>query len=474
MLARDAWGAIPEAPVRFRRYNFHMPGLGEFIVLIAIPFGIWVAYRLLTRTTWIERLVVRAAQRRFSIGRLPPRVVRTPEGPIVPFPVTFAALLTAAAAIVIMASSGKLFVHVSYSGSVEIVWLHMTLSFLLQLLLIIALILHWSGSQNRWRRSKYELMFAYFALIVFGGLVDGLAEWQMSGSVISVSPFEDALVRIEWQSMCWLFAIPIFLLILGIFGHRIARNVSVVDDGIYRRAVHLHRRIAPIGNLAVVVFVVASQSGIGTVIARVFPALGILFVLLFISLFLYLQIRFQLKQLLVAHPIIYLRSFHSDAAALAFARIVAPVASRYGILAGLVHSVQPAHMLQQNVSTLARGGFVEVSDDRWREWVRQALASCHLVIIDVSNSTESVKWELETATNIVGPQRILCIEHREDLAESHVWQVDRVYYALDKQRTELARRVLARWFAKAVDAPLNANATSATASSIRIATSIAR
>lgn len=437
-------------------------GLGEVVLLILVIFGVWASYRLFTRTTWIERLVARVAQRRFAALPPQPDAVREREARIVPFPRSVAALLVGAAVVVAFASAGKLFVRVSY-GSVSIFWLEMIWRLTCWVLPVAAVILHWSGSQIRRRRMKYELMSGSMGFALFGGLVDMLAKWQLLNKDYSGFAFEDVFVRVDWQGMCWLFAAPLLVLTLGAISYLIVKRVSIAGGG-YRRAIHLHRWITPVAQMVILFIMILS---LGRILAAFVPLIG---GVMFLFIYLYLFVRFELKQLLLTRPILYLRSFHSDAAALAFARIVVPVASRYGVLAGLVHSVQPAHVLQQRVPTLDRGSFVEVSDERWREWVKHALASCHLVIIDVSNPTDSVKWELKTAMDMIGPQRIVLLEHKEDLGESVVWQADWIYYSRDSRWTKRTRLALARWFATAVNAPLSAT-TPATATSIAVPSS---
>lgn len=431
-------------------------GPGEVIVLFLVVFGGWASYRLLTRTTWIERLVARTARRRFAVL---PDAVRGREARIVPFPLSVAVLVLGAAVVVAVAGTGRLFVRVSYSGSVSIVWIYMICHFAGLIWLVTAIVLHWSGLQVRWRTMKYELMNGFMGTAMFGGLAEMLAGWGIPNDDRPM--FRDISVQVQWQIMCWLFLAPLLVLGLGVLSYLIVKGISAIEGG-HQRAARLHSWITPLGKLAVLLLVIFPFAQIVTAVT---PLGGLIGGAMFLFLYLYLFVRFELKRFLLAHPILYLRSFHSDAAALAFARIVVPVASRYGVLAGLVHSVQPAHVLQQRVSTLDRGSFVEVSDERWREWVKYALASCHLVIIDVSNLTDSVKWELETAMDMVGARRILLLEHKVDIGESVVWQADWLYYSHDRKWIKPARRALARWFANAVNAPLS-KTTSAAAMSL--------
>jgi len=239
------------------------------------------------------------------------------------------------------------------------------------LVALASLVVHWASSQVRWRQLKYELMAGGWGLLIMGAVLDISAEAQISGMTLEVREFGSVAIPIAWQSAASLLGVPALFLVLGIATHAAARRMASREAG-YRRTLRLHRWITPLGKLAVLLFIIPVHLLFAVVSYTAAAAISSASEL---TLLVYIFMRFELKRALWAHPILYLRSFHNDAALSAFARIVAPVAARYGVLIGLVHAAQPRHVLQGQVAALDRGGFVEASDEEWRAWVKRSLAA---------------------------------------------------------------------------------------------------
>ncbi|TMQ18512.1 MAG: hypothetical protein E6J91_07795 [Deltaproteobacteria bacterium] len=412
------------------------------IAVLALPF---VAYRLIARTTWLERLVARMASRRFSALPYLQSSAAGDRGPRpVPFPVSLAVLTLAAAALIIAAASGALAMTIDFHGRVS-TSVGMVVSAVGMLVALASLVVHWASSQVRWRQLKYELMAGGWGLLIMGAVLDISAEAQISGMTLEVREFGSVAIPIAWQSAASLLGVPALFLVLGIATHAAARRMASREAG-YRRTLRLHRWITPLGKLAVLLFIIPVHLLFAVVSYTAAAAISSASEL---TLLVYIFMRFELKRALWAHPILYLRSFHNDAALSAFARIVAPVAARYGVLIGLVHAAQPRHVLQGQVATLDRGGFVEASDEEWRAWVKRSLAACQFVVIDVSALTGNVAWELQAALDAVGPARALVMEHREPPGEATEQSPCRLYYSNDRKRRRTARRALDRWFSAA-------------------------
>lgn len=116
----------------------------------------------------------------------------------------------------------------------------------------------------------------------------------------------------------------------------------------------------------------------------------------------YLLLRYVVGERLGHRPILFLRSFSEPGGSETFGRIVAPVASRYGVVTGLVHTKQSASTLQSRTKMAHHGHFSAVSDEEWPDWVRGALRNCSAVVISVgapltAGLENEVKWAEELA-----------------------------------------------------------------------------
>jgi hypothetical protein len=120
--------------------------------------------------------------------------------------------------------------------------------------------------------------------------------------------------------------------------------------------------------------------------------------------------RFHAIERMSETPILYLRSFSSAATKDLFGKVVAPVASRHGVLVGIAHEAQPSRELFGVSHPTDRGRFFACSDDDWRVWIETKLTQSSFVIADVTVETVGLTWELELARERLGDERILRVD----------------------------------------------------------------
>jgi hypothetical protein len=165
-------------------------------------------------------------------------------------------------------------------------------------------------------------------------------------------------------------------------------------------------------------------------------------------LLIYLLLRYHVNETLAEQPIVYLRSFHHTHGPNAFGRIVVKAASRFGVIAAIVHRSQRGSVLMSLANVLDHARVERVADDRWQDWVVQRLKSATAVVIDVTITSPSVTWELTTALAHVGPERIVLMAE-EGATFPAGTGVARIEYALERRSLKAARRSLEAWFAAA-------------------------
>jgi len=145
------------------------------------------------------------------------------------------------------------------------------------------------------------------------------------------------------------------------------------------------------------------------------PFMFILVLLSFKDLLLVsLVIRYIAIERFRQRPIVYLRSFQHQHANQVFGRAIAPALSSYGVIIGLVHTLQTGSKLFSRTSLSQFGWMAAVPDGRWQEWVSTALNRASLAIVDCTVVTESVLWEIRTAVSALGVTRIAVINGTQD------------------------------------------------------------
>ena len=157
-----------------------------------------------------------------------------------------------------------------------------------------------------------------------------------------------------------------------------------------------------------------------------------------------LMIRYLTGERFRRQPVIYLRSFHYDAAAEVFGKAIAPALAPFGVIKGLVHSEQTGGDLFLRTSIWQFGLMATIPDARWKDWVANALSSASLVIIDRSVPTESVMWEVGTALHFIGQRRVLIISRNQTLIDT-TSDVKIIKYGQEPDALTRLRRDIGSW-----------------------------
>jgi hypothetical protein len=137
-----------------------------------------------------------------------------------------------------------------------------------------------------------------------------------------------------------------------------------------------------------------------------FPALSSL---LFALLLAVLILRFLSAARMAANPILFFRAFGNLQTGRTVGRLVAPAASRLGVVRTLVHPVQRGSRVAATTSILESPQFDQVPDDTWKLHVHHLLERCAAVILDLTAEGASLAWECEEALNTVGASNVLLL-----------------------------------------------------------------
>jgi hypothetical protein len=127
---------------------------------------------------------------------------------------------------------------------------------------------------------------------------------------------------------------------------------------------------------------------------------------------LYCLARFVIVQHLLARPLLYFRAFQYVDGPRAFAEIIAPAAGPFGPFVILVHRNQAPDALLPALASNRIVQAVAPSDQHWRECVTRYLEDCTVAIIDLTQSTESLHWEMREALHVIGPDRTVIVCER--------------------------------------------------------------
>jgi hypothetical protein len=121
------------------------------------------------------------------------------------------------------------------------------------------------------------------------------------------------------------------------------------------------------------------------------------------------------KRRVLPDAIVHLRSFGDDLANQAFDDRLLPVLCCFGSLYAVVaeHKIR-LHSLARFINVLRRtpgryGQLEPVDKEHWQLEVEELLRSVKLAVIDISTPSESVRWELSTALEILGPERLILV-----------------------------------------------------------------
>lgn len=143
-------------------------------------------------------------------------------------------------------------------------------------------------------------------------------------------------------------------------------------------------------------------------------------------------------------PIVFLRSFSHAQTITVFGAVVAKIASRYGIIVAIVHATQRGSDLFASTDAVNIAATVTVADDAWQDWVEAQLARASAVIIDRSQDTEGVRWEIARAIERVPIPRIALLHGAEQ--SPMAFDGFQLAYSLDGDGVRHARDALDSWF----------------------------
>jgi hypothetical protein len=102
-----------------------------------------------------------------------------------------------------------------------------------------------------------------------------------------------------------------------------------------------------------------------------------------------------------------------------YSEIISRVASRFGVVKGLVLDVDGEGALVEQVQMHNRP-LLQLSDhEGWRTWVEKDLSVACMAIVDTSVDSESVQWELKTARKYLGDDRVLAVDANALLTAVH-------------------------------------------------------
>jgi hypothetical protein len=147
---------------------------------------------------------------------------------------------------------------------------------------------------------------------------------------------------------------------------------------------------------------------------------------------------------------VFLRSFSDEEVATTFGRIVAPVVGKLGVVVGLAHRRQQPVDLHEETGALDRASLSVVPDDVWRAWVTQTLHNAAAVIIERSEQTPGVTWEVKQAIAIVGRARLAILYDVARADKPRLKSVRRIPYSSAPWELVRARLALRRWLIDAL------------------------
>src|SRR5262249_44885778 len=109
-------------------------------------------------------------------------------------------------------------------------------------------------------------------------------------------------------------------------------------------------------------------------------------------------------------------------------------------------SLQPRSTLMKRAAMVDQADAVVVAESQWKEWIVARLNEAQAAVIDVSVMSASVQWEVETAGNIIGDDRLLLIGSRGPCTPSSLDGRMILMYGDSTLEMKKARHAVAEWF----------------------------
>lgn len=386
----------------------------ELLVLLSTIGAIVLILTLLRRVSRIERWLAKRAERRFLLpSNANPGVQHRRHLKRWHIPLPFALIIPLALLLVSFSDN----YHV-VSTAVDVAANAVTFG-----LIFAAVWNHVSPGSNR--RLKYELLVAgtstlsigFFGLVA-NGVVIAIRPPSRGDPVYGQLSYVDTTV----QSHIYLWVLlvyAVFLVAVQVVPSLQLPRRSTDTVMPSSHEIRLFRRLRSVG----FAFAVLSFSGLFQ------PFLVV-----------YLLYRYVLGERMSAAPILYLRSFHYTEGPTALGRIVAPVASRYGLLRALAHATQSPLQLHAETRLTERVELMQSVDSDWQDLIEAEMARASVIIIDGSVETQGLHWECERAAQLTNPSKVILLTRKDRPApDLKLWNLE---YELGRSGVKQAQKKL--------------------------------
>lgn len=171
--------------------------------------------------------------------------------------------------------------------------------------------------------------------------------------------------------------------------------------------------------------------------------LGSLPLLAAFVLFIFAIVRYFSAERLAQTPVVYLRKFMSSDVKDAFHALIKPAISPRRVLVGLTRAKDHRLLVTRRFGLSPARLFV-APDASWQEWVLRELRGAHCAVIDLTDLTNNLLWELDQARAYLPHENVVLLVNSAvptpDAGRSAV-----VSYDETKQGRRLAIRALRRW-----------------------------
>jgi hypothetical protein len=151
--------------------------------------------------------------------------------------------------------------------------------------------------------------------------------------------------------------------------------------------------------------------------------------------------RIWSKERMAQMPVLFLRSFSHPAAPALLAKAVAPALSRTCVMVALVHPTQTSAALNRRTHEGWIPLTISVPNDRWQDWFLRQLSEALAVVVDASEFTPHLNWEIENSIRVLGRDRVAALVPIGQTVES----LDCVIIEFEPKHPATAKRPLKRW-----------------------------
>lgn len=122
------------------------------------------------------------------------------------------------------------------------------------------------------------------------------------------------------------------------------------------------------------------------------------------------------KQRLAKAPVIFLRSFSSDASAELLGNCVAPAIGGTCVVSALVHPLQTSIRLHRATHSAWTATSIVVGDVQWQSWIVQQFRKATAVVVDATVLSENLRWEIDEALRVLTPSAVTILVPVERVA----------------------------------------------------------